>query len=345
MDAIRKNWEWECRDMFSKWQRAEELCREKDRKLMQVPSSSAMCQEEQCSELEHAVRELGELRRIDLKEKEVLVREKELQSKQLESTLDHLHEQQSKMAEKEKLNELSASQLQGNISGMRNKISDLIQTNEEKDRQMQLLQEQKQQMQQIIRDKTDSKVNQVVKVVDRYDLLLSRYMDAFPQDEKDLKVQFVDPVTKRCSQAFRLLANKCYEDMVCNVGGSVLLLPSPDSFVEAIFDLDLDLEGIMYLRVVQCLNPSLFDTLESTLVKQHDLTKHKIRYRHIELTQARQVFLLAYLAKSRQKSEQSTPSTPSRKISFHKPSSRPVGFDSIRKRKQSCFRSLNTSLR
>jgi hypothetical protein len=341
MDGVRRNWECEYRDVFSKWQRAEELCREKDRKLMEGFSSSALLQEEQCLELEHAVLELGELRREDLKEKKILVREKELQSKHLESTLDLLHEQKAKLAESEEQNNQSTSRLQENISSLRNKISDLVQANNEKDKQLQLLHEQNEHMHQMVSDKTDSMAGQIVKVVDRYDLLLSRYMDAFPQDEKDLKVQFVDPVTKRCCQAFRLLTNKCYEDMVCNVRGMVLLLPDPDSFVESIFDLDLDLEGIMYMRVVQCLNPSLFDTLEASLVKQHDLTKHKIRYRHIELTQARQVFLLAYLAKTRQKNQQSSPS---RKFSFHKPSFRPVGFDSVREvTEPSCSRLPNTS--
>lgn len=343
MDGVRKNWECEYRDVFSKWQRAEELCREKDRKLMQGFACTAALQEEQHSELKHAVRELGELRQEDLKEKKILVREKELQSKHLESTLDLLHEQKSKLAQWQEQNDQSTSRLQGNISCLRNKVSDLVQANNEKDKQLQLLQEQNEQMCQIVSDKSDSMAGQIVKVVDRYDLLLSRYMDAFPQDERDLKLQFVDQVTKRCCQAFRLLANKCYEDMVCNVRGVVLLIPNPDSFVEAIFDLDLDLEGIMYMRVIQCLNPSLFDTLEATLVKQHDLTKHKIHYRHTELTQARQVFLLAYLAKFRQKIQQSSPS--SRKMTFHKPSFPPVGFNSIGKGTEpSCSRTPNTSL-
>ena len=160
---------------------------------------------------------------------------------------------------------------------------------------------------------------------------VARYMDTFPQDEKELKIQFLDNITHRCSQAFKLLVNKCYEDLVCNLRGSVLLIPNVDSFIETIFDLDLDLDCIMYLRVVQCLNPSLFDTLESTLVKQHDLTKHKIHYRQVELTQARQVFTLAFLSKSSAKNKRcqadcDPPVKAAPKIKFGSDSCRPVGF-------------------
>ena len=332
-----ERWEGMDGDVFSKWQRAETLCREKDVRSDRHRSGGedvTLCAQ-QCDDLKHAVRELGELRKIDLKEKQFLIRENELQGRKLETTLDLVRDREQKLVEQEEIGAERVRELRENASQMRGEMDSLIESNANKERTVQVLAEQNEELRQTLQDRRDIGLSTTVRVVDRYDLALSRYMDAFPQDKKDLKVQFVDEVTKRSNQAFRLLVNKCHEELICNLRNSVQLFPDPDSFVEAVFDLDLDLQAIGYLRVVQCLNPSLFDTMESTLVRQHDLTKHKIHFRQVELNQARQVFLLAYLNKWWDKNERSgqrcdsngSPSSAGRKIRTSSDPCGPVGFE------------------
>ena len=333
MSTEDRQWEAMYRDVFSKWQRAERLCKEKDEKLSRRDPDPVLRETlvyaQQCDDLKHAVRELGDLRQTDLKEKHFLIRENEQQGRRLEATLDLVRDRERQLIELEEVNSQSFNELEEKESNMREEMDRLMESNENKEHSMQALAEQNEELRQALQDKSEVNLCQTVKVVDRHDLFLSRYLDAFPQDQRDLKVQFVDGITKRCNQAFRLLVNKCHEDLVCNLKNSVCLFPTPDSLVEAVFDLDLDLEAIGYLRVVQCLNPSLFDTMESTLVRQHDLTKHKIHFRQVELTQARQVFLLAYLDKWRAKNEPpDCRGTDSRrgKIRISREECGPVGF-------------------
>lgn len=318
--------------MFSKWQRAEELCREKDRELTRKKEGELWrAYHEHCQELEHAVKELSELRQADVNEKNVLIKEKEVQNDELKAALDVLGDHRLKILQQDEQNGECTKNLQDTITKLRKDLNDLLESHDGKEREIEVLKEQNMEIHQLIKDRNDSKLAQLVTVENRHDLLLAIYMDTYPQDKKDLEMQFLDTVTHGSSKAFKLLVNKCYEDLVCNLRGFVLLVPNVESFVEAVFDQNLEVECIMYLRVVQCLNPSLFDTLESSLVKQHDLTKHKIHYRQVELTQARQVFALAFLSQSSDPSKKRDqcppPAKTCKKIKFNKDSCKPVGFD------------------
>ena len=339
-------WESMYENLFSKWQRAETLCRKKDEQLSHYQDyhrenistkDDVVLYGQRCEELQEAVKELTELRKIDRKEKDLLVEEKNLESEKLGVTYDLLQEQKLKLIEQQQVDNDTVNSLQQTVSSMRNKLNELLKVSENKDSELQTLREQNEQLHQVLSDKSDSKLSKAVKILDAHDLLLSRYLDAFPQDTRELCVQLVDKVTSRCSHAFKLLVRKCYEDLVCNLKGVVLLIPDTDTFVRTIFDLDLDLEAIMYLRVIQCLYPGLFDTLEATLIKQHDLTRHKINYRQAELNQARQIFALAFLSKHQAKhfslSSPPPPPPPPSLLSQQTlitEDSCPVGFDNMK---------------
>lgn len=282
------HWKGVAKDVFSKWQSSEQVLRQFKRKKANA---------EEREEYQHAIRELSQLRQADLSEKAVLIKEKERQHKELESTLDLLQDEKHKLFEQQKEGNHMANAWQESITGLRKKIDNLEESIQGRDREIQVLKERNEDVEQVLTDKNDSKLSQLVTIVDNHDLLLSVYLVTFPQDEQDTKIHFLDKVTHRCSKAFKLLVNKCYEDLVYNLERIGQLISSVDSLIKEVFDLDVELEFLMYLRVVQCMNPSLFDTLEVTLMKQHDLTKHKIQYRNVELTQARIFFTTAYLAK------------------------------------------------
>lgn len=297
---------------FSGWLRAEDLRASQKRPTRPQAVEAAARSAEECEDLREAVRELGQLRQVDMRDKQFLLRENRTQGKKLEATLDLVRDRERKLIEQEQTREDEHRELSESASLWRQKAERLLESNEEKERSLQELVERNEELRQSLQDRSDASLCTLVQVVDRYDLLLSRYMDTFPQDRRDMKVQFVDKVTKRSNTAFRLLANRCREDLVCHHADLVHFFPDPQSFVEAVFDLDLDLQALHFLRVVQCMNPSLFDTMESTLVRQHDLTRNKIHFRQTELNQARLGFLQAFLEVWRKKNLGGSPDRPGR---------------------------------
>ena len=295
---------------FAGWLRAEDICAPlttKRRPARPHASQAAALSAQECEDLREAVRELGQLRQTDLSDKQFLLRENRKQGKKLEATLDLVRDRERDLIEQEQTREDDRRELGESASLLREEVERLRASNEEKEHSLQQLAERNEELRLSLQDRSDAGLCTLVQVVDRYDLLLSRYMDTFPQDQRDMKVQFVDKVTKRSNTAFRLLANKCREELVCNHADLVHFFPDPESFVEAVFDLDLDLQALHYLRVVQCMTPSLFDTMESTLVRQHDLTRNKIHFRQTEINQARLAFLQAFLEVWRKKNLGSSP--------------------------------------
>lgn len=147
-----------------------------------------------------------------------------------------------------------------------------------------------------IRDMEESKCNaRQVKIKSNFDVVLSKYLAAFPKDDDGLRIRFVDDVTNSHSFAFLLLMKICHEDVLSNIRAASSIIPTKESMVDMVVRHQLFLELCHYARIVQCKNANTFDEAMVANAKTNEMTRHKINYEEMELCSARQQFVLALI--------------------------------------------------
>lgn len=173
------------------------------------------------------------------------------------------------------------------------------------------LEEERQGLLDTIRDMEENKCkSKQISIKSNLDIVLSKYMAAFPQDEDSLKIRFVDDVTNSHSFAFLILMKLCHEDVLSNIRTASSIIPTKESMVDVVVQHQLFVELCHYARIVQCKNANTFDEAMVASTKTKEMTRHKINYEEMELCSARQQFVLA-LIRVTNTLPSSSPSSPS----------------------------------
>ena len=134
-----------------------------------------------------------------------------------------------------------------------------------------------------------------LKVFNKYDELLSKYMSLFPNDEDSNRRRFFDKTTHSSNYAFRLLVQVCHDDVTSKFFDLKMVIPDPESMVEAILYHKIDIPACTYARTMQLISPNLFDECSVATSKSKDLTRFQIQNNQIEIGNARANFVSALM--------------------------------------------------
>ena len=171
--------------------------------------------------------------------------------------------------------------------------------------QIKILEEKNKDMQTIIDDYREGASLKDVRILDNFDCIFSKYLDAFQNDDSDVRHLFQDRVTQGSNSAFKMLVSLCLEDLLQNISSIVNIIGDLQNLVDISIRLDLYLQLTRYMRVLQYKYFNLFSGAgEEATQRTCAMTKAKMKYEEIELGKARQAFVVALLGKMENQTRQ-----------------------------------------
>ncbi len=292
------NWETRYHELYERFQQCEKILeRDMQEKVRKLAHAEKVIMEKTKTILDNdeALRTMGcDLRCLYEKEERYVKERSKLLSKVslLENDLVEAKEQHER-AEREMTR--VTEKLKSTVSCLRSTVSkqdeDLRKTMQE----IRNLQEVNEGLRDTLRDLKDGMTCQEVKQVTNIDIILSKYLEMFPQDEDSIRLRFVDKTTQQSSLAFHMLLQLCHEDALSNVTMLKHVVPTRDSMVGAVVHHSLFVEMCRYARIQQCKNAGIFEEAIAASSKTKEMTRHKINYEEVELVSARQQFVMAMI--------------------------------------------------
>lgn len=251
---------------------------------------------QQLKQSEEAVSELGEEVRQCHKKEDSYVQERMEMKSQVANLKTTLEEKKELFERVVKENHSEVRKLEEAAKSLRKTLRACEGKLERALGDVKRLNEERQGLLDTIRDMEEDKCkSNQIKIKSNVDVVLSKYLAAFPQDEEGLKIRFVDGVTNSHSFAFLLLMKLCHEDVLSNIRAASTIIPTRESMVDMVVQRQLFVEFCHYARIVQCKNANTFDEAMVASAKTKDMTRHTINYEEMELCNARQQFVLALL--------------------------------------------------
>ena len=203
---------------------------------------------------------------------------------------------------------------------------------QDKCKDIEILKEKNQELTDTLNEYKDGLRSQNIKCFNNYDVIFSKYIEAFPTDEPNLRAIFQDPVSQGSNLSFQMLVQLCYDDIVLNIGDFVYYVDDAAKMLEEIIKFELFVRFCQYARIMQFKNPQFFHDTTDAFSKNKELTRHKIAYEEVEIVTARTQFVLSLIKSITLNNENEVKDHPKQKkkkkenkMIFDKP----VGFDDI----------------
>lgn len=134
-----------------------------------------------------------------------------------------------------------------------------------------------------------------MRIFNKYDELLSKFISLFSNDEENIRHRFLEKKTNCSNYAFRLLVQVCHDDLTGRFSKLKIVIPSPESMVDAVLYHKIDITACTYARTMQLTNSNLFDESNIANSRSKDLTRFQIQNNQLEIGNARANFVAALM--------------------------------------------------
>ena len=286
--------------------------------------------EEECFELKSALTKLAEeIKEKDDQTAEILKDRVNMTQNILELENTLMATKSSLLAsEKEKHNMLET--FSNDEEKRQIQIEQIINELQEKSKEIEILNEKHQEVVDTLNEYKDGLRTQNIKCFNNYDIMFSKYIEAFPNDEPNLRAVFQDPVSQGSNLAFQMLISLCYDDIALNIGDIVYYVDDAKKMLEEIIKHELFVRFCQYARILQLKNTHLYHDTSEAFSKSKELTRHKIAYEEVEIVTARTQFVLSLIkavTNSYYKDEEKHLSKKHRKKKSKMLFDKPIGFN------------------
>ena len=319
-------WENKYHELFGQFN----LAKKRHETNIQLERNNREDMEEERFALKSALAKLGE--EISQKDDQIsqVMRDRVNMTKNLLDVENALIETKSALVACERENRDIWENFSNDEEKRQTQIEQLVNELQEKSKETEILKEKNQEVLDTLNEYKDGLRAQKIKIFNNYDILFSKYMEAFPNDEPNLRAVFQDPVSQGSNLAFQMLIQLCFDDISLNIGDIIYYVNDSQNMVEEIVKHELYIRFCQYARVLQFKNAHLYHDTSDAFSKNKELTRHKIAYEEVEIVTARTQFVLSLInvvTLSNESQKEKHGSKKHKKKKAKNVFDKPIGFD------------------